>query len=47
MLKEAEIFQKCIIDAMYSVPESSKIPDVNSIFKALLKDFASNIAYIV
>ena len=32
------IFQKTIIDAIYSIPNSSKRLDINSIFKALVKD---------
>ena len=37
------IFQKSFIDTVYSIPKSSKRPDVNSIFKVLVKDYAPNI----
>ena len=37
------ISQKGIIDAIYSIRKSSKSPDINIIFKALVKDNATNI----
>ena len=37
------IFQKSIIEAIYSIQKSSKRPDINSISKALVKDNAINI----
>ena len=41
------IFQKSIIDAIYSIRKNSKRPDINSIFKALVKDNAKNIASVI
>ena len=35
------IFQKNIVDTIYSIPKSSKRPDINSIFKTLVKDNAA------
>ena len=40
---ETGIFQKSIIDAIYSIRKGSKRPDINSIFKALVKDSVTNI----
>ena len=37
------IFQKSIIDAICSIWKNSKITDVNSIFKDLVKNNATNI----
>ena len=37
------IFQESTIVAIYSIREGSKIPDISSIFKALVKDNATNI----
>ena len=37
------IFEKSIIDAFCSIRISRQRPDINSIFKALLKDNATNI----
>ena len=37
------IFQKGIIDAIYSIRKSCKRPEINSIFNALVKDNATNI----
>ena len=43
MESETGIFQKSIIEAIYSIRKSSKRPDINSIFKALMKNNATNI----
>ena len=37
------IFQKSIIDAIYSIRKGCKRLDINSIFKALVKDNTTNI----
>ena len=37
------VFQKSIIEAIYRIRKSSKRPDINSIFKDLVKDNATNI----
>ena len=42
MKSRTEIFQKIIIEAIYSIQKSSKRPDINSISKALVKDNATN-----
>ena len=47
MLNGIKSFQKSIINAVYSIPKSSKKPDVKSIFKALVIDNALNMTYIV
>ena len=43
MESQTGIFQKSIIEAIYSIRKSSKRPDINSIFKALMKNNATNI----
>ena len=47
MLNGIESFQKSIIDTVYSIPKSSKKPDVKTIFKALVIDNALNMTSIV